>query len=97
MDTSMESTCVWNSCIGYFELVFCLEYFLWHGLQVWNPCLCKGLFMPWDYVPFKSHLWLCRSPRGCSVLPNTNDAFFLGSEMNKSTCRLTSRSSGWMQ
>ena len=35
MDTSMESTCVWNSCIGYFELVFCLEYFLWYGLLVW--------------------------------------------------------------
>ena len=35
MDTSMESTCAWNSCMGYFELVFCLEYFLWYGLLVW--------------------------------------------------------------
>ena len=81
MDTSMVSTCVWNSCMGYFELVFCLEYFLWYGLLVWilvgTFFYIREFFLPRDYVPFGSHLWLCRSPRGCLVFfPYTNDAFF---------------------
>ena len=22
----------------------------------WNPCLCTGFFLPWEYFPFGSHL-----------------------------------------
>ena len=75
----LYGTCkeLFGTCMVYFELVFFLEYFLWYGIfplvwitsmdTSWNPCLCKGFFLPWNYVPFRSHLWLCRSPRGCLV------------------------------
>ena len=88
MDTSMESTCAWNSCMGYFELVFCLEYFLWYGLLVWILVGTLVYVRDSSYLGIMFHLGaiFCRSPRGCLVFfPNTNDAFFMGSGMNRST------------
>ena len=101
MDTSMESTCVWNSCIGYFKLVFCLEYFLWYGLLVWKLVGTLVYVRDSSYLEIMFHL---RAIFGFIEVLEVVLCFFqiqmmrfLGSRMNRSTCQSTGRSFGWMQ
>ena len=74
----MKSTSVWNSCLELVWFLFSWSY-IWKIVGIfplvwitsmdisWNPCLCKGFILPWDYLPFGSHFWLCRGPRDCLV------------------------------
>ena len=97
MDTSTESTCVWNSCIGYFELVFRLEYFLWYGLLVW---ILVGTLV---YVRDSSYLGIMFHLGDIFGFVEVQEVvwcfsqtqmirFFLGSGMNRSI----GRSSSWL-
>ena len=89
MDTSFNP-CLCKDLYGYL-MGLCL------GL-VFFPICWIGILPNLTYFQFVSHLWLCWSPRGCLVFfLNTNNAFFLGSEMNRSTSWSTGRSFGWMQ